>query len=371
MNRFVRVGVPVLFVLGAAMSGTAQALTPPKPPECIPASAAVTIEALGAVVSGNANNDARRCAVEALAARGASAVPVAVGLLGTSDHATLMLALELATKLGPLVHTALPVLMDLLGTHPPALQGNYHYLYDAVGAIGEAAAPAIPLLILHSGNPQYRFNALRALGKLGKYDADRVVPHLIAMLEGLRGSRVQIEAPDVLDTLAMIGSSAGAALPATLLSLEQAKAAGDTMHGYSAVNALVAIGEPGESIPILIGLVDHPTLATRAISGLAIIGAKAAGAVPALIDKLNRSRHEPNLSEDIVRALDEIAPESATVQQQLLVEATQHGSWHAGYALAQHVALPSEFVPALTAALVKKPGDVFLTIALKKAQHVK
>jgi hypothetical protein len=371
MNGSVRFVVPVLFILSAAVSGAAQALTPPKPPDCVPASSAVTVEALGAVVSGNASNDARRCAMEDLAARGASAVPVAVGLLGTSNHTTLMLALELSTKLGPLAHTALPALMDLIGTHPPSLHGSYHYLYDAVGAIGEAAAPAIPLLILQSGNPEDRFNALRALGQLGRYDADRVVPYLISMLEGLRGSRVHIEAPNVLDALAAIGSHASTALSATLASLEQAKAAGDIMHGYSAVNALVAIGEPGESIPVLIGLFDHPTLATQAISGLGIIGAKAAGAVPALIDKLNRSRNQPNLSEDIVRALDEIAPESATVQQQLLVEATRHGSRHAAYALAQHVALPSEFVPALTAALVKKPGDVFLAIALKKAQHVK
>ena len=203
---------------------------------------------------------------------------------------------------------------------------------------------------------------------LGRYDAQRVVPHLIALLESVPGPRVPIDAPDLLHALRAIGKPARAALPATLASLGQARAARDSMHGAAAIQALLAIAEPGESLPLLAGLLDDPMLAGDAVDSLALLGPAAASMAPALIEKLGRSRNAPLMTDRIVRALAEIAPASPLVQQQLLVEATQYESAHAAYVLAHTRPLPARFAPALAAALASKPGDVFIGMALENAR---
>lgn len=356
-----------LLALGAAVPGTAQALTPP-PPACIPADASVTVEALGTVLAGTGPFYLRQCAVNDLAARGAAAVPVVVALLDSSDVTTVHLALDAVAALGPQAQAALPALQGHI-VRPRTLAGNDLRIYQAVGALGAAGRPAIALLISKSREPGYRYQSVAALGKLGQYDAQRVVPHLIALLESVPGPRVPIDAPGLLDALRDIGKPARAALPATLASLEQAKAARDSMHGAAAIRALLAIAEPGEILPLLAGLLDHPMLAGDAIDSLSLLGPAAASTVPALIEKLGRSRNEPHMPDRIVRGLAEIAPASPLVQQQLLVEATQYESAHAAYVLAHSKPLPARFAPALTAALASKPGDVFLGMALANARQ--
>ncbi|MDB5792711.1 MAG: hypothetical protein JWQ80_2735 [Massilia sp.] len=356
-----------LCLLGAAAPG--RALPPPRPPACVPAGAAVTIGVLEAILAGKGDSPLRDCAVNDLAARGAAAVPVAVRMLGAGDSDSAMLALALLSALGPTAQAALPALMDQVRTPSPALHLNPGGLYDAVGALGAAGGPAIPLLIARSRAPYYRYYAVGALGKLGKYDAGRVVPHLVSTLEGREGRLLPLDTSAVLGALADIGKGARAALPATLAALERAKAAGESMDASAAIRALLALAEPGESIPVLVGLFDHPMLAYSAVEGLALIGPAAASAAPALIDKLNRSREEPHMPDRIVSALAAIGPELPAVQQQLLIEATQYQRWTAAYALAHGGPLPFHFAAALAAALAKKPGDVFLGIALKNVRR--
>jgi hypothetical protein len=358
-------------MLAAALPRPGWALPPPRPPPCVPASPAVTIAALAAVAKGDGPDHLRHCAVNDLAERGAAAVPIALGMLDSEDLATLSLGLELVTTLGARGQAALPALMAMIEKPPAVLYPNESTLYDAVGAIGAAARPAIPLLIARSREGLVRYAAIRTLGTLGQYDAGRVVPHLVALLTNLKGERSAIEAPDLLRALAAIGKDARGALPATLASLERAKADGASMHGAAALQALVAIAEPGESVPILVGLIDHPMLAMEAVGGLATIGKPAASAVPALIDKLGRSRAERYMPDRIVATLVEIAPGSRAVQQQLLEEATRHGSDNAAYALAQIDPLPADFAPALAAALADKPGDTFLGMALRNARRAR
>jgi hypothetical protein len=380
MMKSARLLVLASIMLGAAAPGLVRATPPPPPPPCVPAGAAVTVEALGAILAGRGEYDLRRCAAKDLAARGDAAVPVLVGMLGAGDPDTLALALRALTDMGPRAQAALPALMDSIRTPPRALQENYLWesyraLYDAVSAIGAGAGPAIPLLIAKLRDPGHRYDAVGALGKLGKYDAGRVVPALVSILESPEARHTPLETGNVLGALADIGKGARAALPATLAVLERAKAAGDSLDGWSdgssAIWALVAIAEHGESIPVLTSLLHHPVLASYAAMGLASIGPPAASAVPALIDQLKRSREERAVADNIMSALAEIAPRSPAVQQQILAEATQHGSEWAALVLSAIAPLPSHFAPALAAALAKKPGDVFLGRALENARRVK
>ena len=371
MMRSAHFVVLVSMMLGAAAPGLGRATPAPPLPPCVPASADVTVAALGAILAGQGDYHVRRCAALDLAARGAAAVPVVVGTLGSRDSDTVKFALNALSKMGPQAQAALPALMDWIRTPSPALQENDLALYDAVGAIGAGARPAIPLLIVRSRDPRHRFSAVEALGVLGKYDAARVVPHLASILESQKGEGGLLEAQHTLDAIRKIGKQARAALPATLASLEEASEAFDWMHGGAAVRTLVAIAEPSESIPVLTELLHHPMLARRAVDGLALMGPAAAGAVPALIHKLDHSREQPLLAGMIVSALADIAPQSAVVQQKLLVEATQHQTEWAAFALSRIGPLPSHFAPALAAALAKKPGDFFLSKALENTRRAK
>ena len=322
-TRFV---VLVSIMLGASAPGLVRATPPPPLPPCVPASAAVTVEALGGILAGNGNDHVRRCAAKDLAARGATAVPVLVGMLGSRDSDTLALALGALTDMGPQAQAALPALMDRIRTPPRALQElylweSYRALYDAVSAIGAGARPAIPLLIARSRDPGHRYDAVGALGKLGKYDAGRVVPYLVSILESPEAWDTPGDTRAVVDALANIGKGARAGLPATLALLERAKAAGSSMDGWSALHALVAIAEHGESIPVLTSLLHQPVLASDAAMGLSSIGPPAASAVPALIDQLKRSREDPNVADNIMSAAAAMRVHLANSLHRLEVEA--------------------------------------------------
>lgn len=175
----------------------------------------------------------------------------------------------------------------------------------------------------------------------------------------------------MLPALAAIGKDARGALPAVLGALEQAKVRRDGRQGAAALNALVAIGTPGESVPVLIGLLGHPVLGWAAVDAFPALGSAGARAVPVLIDTLQRSRDDEWKAIGIVRALAAIGPESTPVQRQLLLEATRHGNAHAANALARIGPLPADFAPPLAAALAKKPGNPDLRVALANVRQSK
>lgn len=237
MNRFTPFLMLTASVLAAGLAPAARAFKPPPPPVCAPVGPAVTAAALEAAVIGPVPWPEHQCAMLALIARGPEAVPVAIRLLGMDDD-NLLPAVEIVHALGPQAHAVLPALMHRIRDRPPALLVQSQQLYGALAALGPAARPAIPLLIDKSRERADRDEALGALGKLGKYDAGRVVPHLTALLDEPR-TRPADAAP-VLFALAAIGSDARAARPSILAVLAQARASGDGMLEMAAQRALAA-----------------------------------------------------------------------------------------------------------------------------------
>lgn len=269
MHQARLLAVLVAWSLVAAAPRPAQATPPPPLPPCVPAGPGVTNDALGRIIAGNSTPRQSECAAKDLAARGAAAVPVALRLLRNHDEFVGMTALMALADMGPQAQAALPALMKRL--ERPRAFGD-KYLYDAVVALGPAAKPAIPLLIARSrqpADPYYPYHSdgpLDALGRLGKHDPDRVVAYLVPLLLDRENDRL------VLDTLATIGKEAKAALPAILVALERARISGNGMDGAAALDALIAVGGPGESMPVLKGLVDHPVMAPHAAARLKALG---------------------------------------------------------------------------------------------------
>lgn len=306
MNRYARYLVLTASVLAGGLPLAAEAFTPPPPPVCPPMRPAVTTAALEALVVGPVPWPEHQCAMIALIGRGAEAVPVAIRLLGMGDD-NLLPAVEIVNALGPKAHAALPALMKRIRERPPVLLVQLQQLYGALASLGAAATPAIPLLIDKSREPATRGEAVAALGKLWKYDPRRVVPHLVAMLDDREGVLSPDDAPSVLFALTRVGRNARAALPATRAALEQAKAGQDGMLGMAALGALAAIAEPGESVPILTGLLEHPVLGDHAVTQLGNIGSPAASAVPLLVARFERSR-DPVTRAIIASSMAAIAP---------------------------------------------------------------
>jgi hypothetical protein len=264
-------------MLAAVAPSLAQATAPPPLLPCVPASPAVTSDAIGRIIAGKGDLRQHECAAKDLAARGAEAVPTALRLLRMRDGYVATLALTALADMGPQAQAALPALMERL-RKPRSLEDRY--LYDAVVALGPAAKPAIPLLIERSREaadpyyPQHTFWPLRALGRLGKHDADRVVPYLVSLLLDRENDQL------VLGALADIGKDARAALPAILVALERAKVSGSSMDGAAALDALIAIGEPSESVPVLRDLLRHPVMARHAVARLDTLDPAAARVAP-------------------------------------------------------------------------------------------
>ncbi len=255
-------------ILAAALPMSAQATPPPPQPICEPVSPDVTSEALGRRISTKAELREGECAAQNLAERGADAIPTVLDLLRLRDTHVDMLALTALAGIGPQARAALPDLMDRL-RQASTLEDKY--LYDAVVALGPAARPAIPLLIARSragAHPYYLQHAvwpLHALGRLGKHDPDRVVSYLVALLLDRENDQ------PVLDALADIGHDAHAAVPAILVALERATISGSREDGAAALDALIAVGAPAESVPVLKKLLHDPVLGGPAAARLATI----------------------------------------------------------------------------------------------------
>ncbi len=330
---------------------------------CPPPDSTSSVAELGVVIAGNGDGGERGCAARDLAARGATAVPVAIGLLRSRDHFVRGTALGVIHDLGPQAAAALPLLMHELRSMPLGMRGNYeslHSLYYAVGGLAQAATPAIPLLISKSSETKHRAFAVETLGIVGKYDPARVVPHLLEMLKKGEDARM------VLDALGVMGKYANTAIPTLLTMLEHAKIQRESVNGDAVVRTLAAIAEPAQSVPILTSLLSHPSLKTSAVKSLEAMGPSATNAVPGLINTLKRG-DDWYMSNALVGALVAIAPASSAVRQQLLIEATQHQNKRAARELSRMGPLPRQFASALTAALAKKPDDVDLRQALKNA----
>jgi uncharacterized protein (TIGR03067 family) len=192
-------------------------------------------------------------AIRELGSRGRDAVPV---LLDALSHPNKDVRVGLALALARIGSDTRD--LDLLGT---AMQvpdeAVLRVVVDALGEMGSAAAPAVPLLAegLKAPNADVRLRAVTALGKIGAASPE-TVPTLFTALNDadarVRGAAV--------DALGEIGAASGGTLPALVTSLKDA----DARVRYS---ALAAIGQQGlaarDALPVLIVALDDSDDAVR------------------------------------------------------------------------------------------------------------
>ncbi len=118
--------------------------------------------------------------MSALASKGKAAVPGVIR--GLENESTRSYAIRVATLLGPDAEEAVPALLQAwkASQDDPTTQAEIHF---ALGAIGPAAAPAVPALIaaLDSDENLVRNSACYALGRIGPA-AQSAVPKLRQLL---------------------------------------------------------------------------------------------------------------------------------------------------------------------------------------------
>jgi len=329
--------------------GSCLALTPPLPPPCPPELAKTTVSELGAVVADSSGDWKRQCAADLLVVEGEKAIPVLIDLLASEDSTTWIHAVNSIERLGPKAAAAVPYLIRQIDGRDPFPKGyGPQYLYQALAAIGEAAMSGIPPLLEKSGTAgDDSWSATMALGKLGRYAPEAVVPHLIELMEKGEPEGAAVE------SLRMIRKPASAAIPYLTAKLNAAIASGRSTGAL--IPALVAIEAHDKMIPLLITYLEQPQLARVAAEGLAQIGQPAAAAVPALIRGLNKPHVERDARDAYVDALGNIAPRSLPVLEQFLIEATERDSLCAALILAETDPLPLGLAPKLRKALETKP----------------
>jgi len=329
--------------------GSCLALTPPLPPPCPPELAKKTVSELGAVVADSSGDWKRQCAADLLVVEGEKAIPVLIDLLASEDSTTWIHAVNSIERLGPKAAAAVPYLIRQIDGRDPFPKGyGPQYLYQALAAIGEAAMSGIPPLLEKSGTAgDDSWSATMALGKLGRYAPEAVVPYLIELMEKGEPEGAAVE------SLRMIRKPASAAIPYLTAKLNAAIASGRSTGAL--IPALVAIEAHDKMIPLLITYLEQPQLARVAAEGLAQIGQPAAAAVPALIRGLNKPHVERDARDAFVDALGNIAPTSLPVLEQFLIEATERDSLRAALVLAETDPLPLGFAPKLRKALETKP----------------
>jgi hypothetical protein len=234
--------------------------------------------------------------------------------------------------------------------------------YSTLVCVGADAKQVIPLLMevavskptdrKHSNESPY---AISALGGLGKYDPQTVVPFLIRLLEQPSHTR------DAARALGTMGHAARDSVPALRQHLTAAVSGDDIDSAAIFIAALARVGSAQTSVPILVPLLQKPDLEYSVAYALSNIGHPATAAVPALIARLkeNGTQNANDRYMDIA-ALISIDERSRAVLDVLLPEATSDKLsnlevFAAATALAEVNPLPAEFAPALKSAM-NRPG---------------
>jgi len=198
----------------------------------------------------------------------------------------------LAAEVPSLEKLELDLASNDLGTYQRAAQG--------IAALGPAAIPAIPVLVQTLKQDQHRIgfathDVARVLGKLG-------APALPAVLEAFHSPDVEMRL-GAIDALGELGPVARPTVPELLELLRHPNS--DHRVAPAAAEALGKIGAVQPLLDALNGK-DPALNQTYVIQGLGASGAKAAPAVPRLIDLLRSSDTVTQMS--AAQALGKIGP---------------------------------------------------------------
>jgi HEAT repeat protein len=299
-----------------------------------------------------------QCFSKALASKGAEAIPAAISLLNVHNGEVEETALQAICLIGPAATDAVPALIDTIR----ARNRPFSEEYSTLACIGEGARAAIPFLIAKSrstrigldGSRESRY-ALQALGRLGQYEPDTIVPHLIRLLEEPN------HIDDAARALATIGPLANSAVQALRRHLATATAAGTVEAAFPLIAAIGRVPDAAAAVPLLTPLLEVPGLGTASAEALKGMGRDAKPAVPFILRRLEETRETdwPSGRERVVdvEAIAAIDSGSRKVQRRLLIEATANpGTMASTTAILELVKidpLPADFAPILVAAIEK------------------
>jgi hypothetical protein len=352
-------GSVATIVLGITFQ-TANAILPVPTPPCPTNLSSISAERLAnRIADATRENWWRACAADSLAQRGADAIPTLIHLLQNRDVSTQLLAidhLDEAKEHGGSVYEAVPLIVQHLKTY--SLDNSYirdqiYRVYWALGLLGKDATPAIPVLIEKSRSDKSSavvpesYWAIRTLGTIGKYDAQRIVPHLIELLDDA-SHRV-----DAANALANMAASARSAVPALTHHLEAAIASPSDKFSESLMWALAQCGDSATTVATLTPLLVAPGFELQAANALRGIGPAARPAVPYLLSRLENSSSPANEKIIDVLALLAIDPDSVETLKRILAQATRTNSYEIADQLAHaHTkALPAALGPDLQRAI--------------------
>jgi HEAT repeat protein len=253
-------------------------------------------------------------AAESLGNLGEVAVAPTITQLQNGSAQARRLACIVLADVGPASEPALDILMEVARTVPP---DEAKEAVLAIGAIGEAARPAIPLLVQMADEPELSDVAIEALGRIGSPAVDELREMLVESGEqrafrvadalSMAGGDADDAMADLLDhddslvrsLAASVMVSGGIDGDENLAALREAMS--DDAVRDAVVHHLDQMGQDGATL--LTGLMDHERPAVRldAIEAVGELGVRAEPAVDELVAAMGHE-HGPT-REAAARAL--------------------------------------------------------------------
>jgi len=355
------VGTVASVILSIAHQAT-NAMSPAPPWPCPKTLSTEPAEQLANRVANPSSPDRwRECAADALAEKGAVAMPFLMHLIQVGDQRAQFLAMNRVSEAqarGGSAREIVPLIVHRLKTYDldnSNVRQQVYDVYGVLGLLGKDATPAIPLLIERSRSDKpglakpESYWAIQALGNIGKYDTRRVVPHLMQLLDD-PSHRV-----DAANALANLATSARGAVPALTSHLEASLDAISNGFSASLMRALARCADSGTAVPILMPILLAPGFEMQAASALREIGPPAAPAVPYLLNRLENSSSPAEEKITDVLALLVIDPNSVETLRRILAQATRSNSYEIADELAHLKALPTALAPDLRNAIDTAP----------------
>jgi hypothetical protein len=356
---------------------TANAVLPVPSPPCPTNLSSKSAERLANRIADTTKEDWwRACAANSLVQKGADAIPILIRLLKNGDLSTQLLAMDYVSEAkthGGSMREIVPIIVQDLKTYnpnDPAMRGEVYRIYWALEFLGKDAKPAIPILIEKSRSdvpgipvPESHW-AIRTLGRIGKYDAARVVPHLVQLLDE-PSRRV-----DAANALADMAASARSAVPTLTRHLEGGVISPGDKFSESLMWALARCGDSSTTVATLTPLLLAPGLELQAANALRGIGPAARPAIPYLLSRLENSSSPAQEKIIDVLALLAIDPDSIETLKRILAQAVRDNSYDIADQLAHAKALPAGLAPDLQLAINTSPDPHLRQLYIDALEHI-